>query len=118
MCKTCKKKRPERPSKPNKEITANLQKLTQELSRVDDKIKKGVTPKKYIGDDSFSNYNITKEQRSSSQNTNNRDSKVGGGNPKSQEESSLPLKKQTSSNIAANNYNSVDPRLNATRKKV
>ena len=56
VCKTCKKRRPERPIKTNKEITANIQKLTQELNnnKLDEKQKKSSSKVKYIGDDSFS----------------------------------------------------------------
>jgi hypothetical protein len=58
VCKNCKKKRPERPLKTNKEITANIQKLTQELThnKIEDKHKKSSSKMKYIGDDSFSNF--------------------------------------------------------------
>ena len=56
ICKTCKKRRPERAVKTSKEISANIQKLTQELNNnKEDKSKSKV---KLIGDDSFSNYFI------------------------------------------------------------
>lgn len=57
VCRTCKKKRPERVIKTSKEISANIQKLTQELNnKVDDKSKKpnSLNKVKSIGDDSFS----------------------------------------------------------------
>ena len=94
--------------------------MTQELNvKVDDKSKKPVTQNKskYIGDDSFSKYYLIKENRSSSHNTNIRDSKAG--NIRYNEDEKISgSKKQISNNACAQNYNSLDPRLNSTKKKI